>query len=102
MEKIINNKKYSTETGVLLATYVYGEGSSWQYVCEELYRSKKGTYFMYYEGGAMSKYSESVGNRQTSGSEGIELLSINEAKDFMLEHSTAEEYEQEFGEVEEG
>lgn len=45
---------------------------------------------------------EKIINNKKSGSEGIELLSINEAKEFMLEHSSAEEYEQEFGKVEEG
>ncbi|MDT2830275.1 hypothetical protein P7H62_03705 [Vagococcus carniphilus] len=102
MEKIINGKKYSTETGESLATYEYGNATNWEYVYEELYKTKKGTYFLYYKGGAMSKYSESVGNGGSSGSAGIELLTEEEAKEFMVSYASVDEYEQEFGEVEEG
>ena len=102
MEKIINGKKYSTETGELLATYEYSNPRDYHYVTEELYKTKKGTYFLYYKGGALSKYSVSVGNNGMDGSDGIELLTKEEAQEFMVENADVDKYEEEFGEVEEG
>lgn len=102
MEKIINGKKYSTETGVFLAKYEYSNSRDVYFVNEELYKTKNGTYFLYYEGGALSKYSVSVGNNGMDGSDGIEILTKEEAQEFMVENADVDEYEKEFGEVEEG
>lgn len=102
IKKIIDGKKYNTETGTQLAIRENGNSRDWAYIHEELYKSPKGTYFLAYEGGPLSKYGIDVGNRQTSGSDGILLLSIEEAEDFMKNHAELEEYEREFGKVKEG
>lgn len=103
MKKIINGRAYNTETGILMASYQYGSNmSDWSFVSEELYITKKGSYFLYFEGGAMSKYAERVGKNETSCNSGIKVLSEEEAREFMEKYGDTDEYEKYFGEVEEG
>lgn len=102
MKKIVDGKMYNTETARCVAQWdngIYGNDFN---ACEEaLYQTNKGQYFIAGEGGVNSKYSQSCGNNSTCGGSGIELLSESEAKDWLENHGTAEEYEKEFT-VEEG
>lgn len=101
MKKIINNKLYDTETARKIDYYQYSNASDWFYVYEALYKKRTGEYFLYGEGGAMSKYSVSCGNRQYSGSSEIIPLSKEEAKEWAVENMDADDFMEEFGEVEE-
>jgi len=66
MKKIINRKVYNTETAELIGKYWNGLSTNdFHYVYEELYITKKGNWFLYYSGGALSKYGES--GRRTEG-----------------------------------
>ena len=100
MKKIINGKKYDTETAKLCASGGNGR-SDFSRCYEELYRKKTGEYFIYGEGGPMSKYSRSIDQNSWSGGEDILPVTEAEAKEWAEKHCTVEEYEEIFGEVEE-
>lgn len=99
---IINGKLYNTET----ATYVGGYSNSlsindFNYYDEDLYRKSTGEYFLSGEGGPLSKYAEYLdGGCRTYGKD-IFPLSLDEAKKWVEHHMSAEDYIDEFGEVEE-
>ena len=100
MKKIINGKKYDTDTAkFLLSRSNNCTGFSRCY--EELYIRKTGEYFLYGEGGAMSKYSKSCGDNCWSGGEDILPLTEAKAKSFVEKYGDADDYEKIFGEVEE-
>lgn len=99
MKKIIDNKKYNTETANLIGRWGSGYKCSDFRVCEEsLYKKKNGEYFLHGAGGPMSKYSVSRGNGITGG-EAIHPLTLAEAKDWGQKNLDADSYEAAFGEV---
>ena len=49
MKKIIEGKTYNTETALLLGDWQNLWKGDYHYCREELYRTKKGTYFLYGE-----------------------------------------------------
>lgn len=93
MKKIIDGKRYDTKTAKQIGYWdngIYGRDFS---RCEEaLYQKKTGEYFLWGEGGPMSKYAVSRGN-ETSGGEEITLMSVGEARAWAEEHLDADEYE---------
>lgn len=103
MKKIIDGSKYDTSTAKCI-----GESSNdcnrndfnW---CEEsLYRTKSGKYFLHGRGGARSRYAKSCGNNSWSGGSGIEPMSRDAAMAWAEENLSVDDYEEIFGEVEEG
>ena len=101
MKKIINGKKYDTHTAK--AIHVHGNGyfySDFQHYSETLYKKKTGEYFLYGEGGPMSKYAEYYGNTTTGGDK-IIPLSEERARKWCETHMDVDAYEREFGEVDE-
>ena len=101
MKKIINGKRYNTDTATLIGSTGHGYPGDLEYWTEELYRKKTGEFFLYGEGGPMSKYSRRIGENEWSGGEEIRPLSLKEAQEWAEEHLTADEYEQVFGKIEE-
>ncbi|KAJ49379.1 hypothetical protein BD780_003494 [Clostridium tetanomorphum] len=96
MKKVINKKVYNTETAELIAKCGNGLGSSdFRYLFEELYRTKKGQYFLYGEGGPMTKYSESAGN-SSWGISTIIPLTDEEAYEWLEENGKSESIEKYF------
>lgn len=102
MKKIIEGKLYNTETATLIAEYRKGNRTDFNGIEEEVYKTKKGQYFMYFWGGGCSKYREEVASQTYSDNEGIKLITEEEAKEFAMKHLDADEFEDIFGEVEEG
>lgn len=101
MKKIINRKKYDTETAKRIGSYSNGVGySDLAYFCEELYEKKTGEFFIYKEGGPMS-HMGICRDGSIVGSENIIPVSENDAKNWVEEHLSVDEYESIFGEVEE-
>lgn len=101
MKKIINGRRYDTETAKELGYYWNGLAvTDFSRIEETLYRKKTGEYFLYGEGGAMSKYAEADGTGWCGGSR-IIPLPIEDAKTWAEEHLTADEYEDIFGEASE-
>ena len=100
MKKVINGTLYNTETARKLGgwsnTYNYRD---FNYCEETLYRTKSGKFFIHGEGGAMSKYAQTISSNEWSGGEKIIPLSAQNAMKWAEEHLEADEYERIFGEV---
>lgn len=100
MRKIINGKRYDTETAAEVGTWSNGYfGNDFAYESETLYRKRGGEYFVYGEGGARSRYAQARGTNSWIGGERIMPISYAEAAKWAEEHLDADEYEAEFGEV---
>lgn len=100
MKKIINGKKYNTDTAIEIASSGPDGLSTtdFRYYDETLYRKKTGEFFLAGEGHGMTKYASSNGN--TSGwGEAIIPLSDDEAKEWVEQECDSETYEEIFGEV---
>lgn len=102
MKKIINGKKYDTETAQMVGVWdnnlMY---NNFSYCAELLYRKHTGEFFLHGKGGAMSKYAVSCGDNSWRGGEKIIPLSEDEACKWAEEHLDWNEYEEIFGEVSE-
>lgn len=102
MKKIINHKLYNTETAKFLGEDWNGVPTSdFSYCSECLYKTRKGNYFLYGEGGPMSKYSVSCGMNEWSGSEVIKPLTEEDARVWAEEHLSTDEFIETFGQIEE-
>lgn len=102
MKKIINGRKYDTETAQELGHYSnYGSWNDFNHLEEGLYRKKNGEFFLFGEGGARTRYARQVGSSTWSGGEEIRPLTIDEAREWAEKHLSADEYETIFGPVSE-
>lgn len=101
MKKIINGKKYDTDTAREVDSYQDGYCGDFHMIAEWLHRKRTGEFFVYGKSGAAGRYGKRVDNNSWRGGSGIRPLSIEEAKRWIEKHSDAETYEQEFGECEE-
>ena len=101
MKKIINGKRYDTDTAERVGTWDNGHYTSdFQYCSEDLYRKRSGEYFLHGEGGALSKYASSSGNGSGWG-ENIRPLTLAQAQEWAEKHLDGDEYERIFGVVDE-
>ena len=101
MKKIIDGRMYNTETATELGDFWNGLGASdFNSLSETLYRKKNGEFFLYGEGGAMSKYSQLFGNESCGGEEIIPLTE-EQAKHWAEKNLDADKYIEIFGEPEE-
>lgn len=97
MNKIINGKRYSTESAKWIGSVDYGTPGDFSHYSDNLYRKKTGEFFLYGEGGPMSIYAESTGENEWSGGEAITPLSYEEAQVWAEENLDGEKYEEIFG-----
>ena len=101
MKKIINGKMYNTETATELGEFWNGlSASDFRNLSETLYRKKNGEFFLYGQGGAMTEYSQPVGD-MTGGGEKIIPFTEEQARHWAEEKLDADEYIEIFGEPEE-
>ena len=100
MKKIINNKVYDTDTAKKLGSWenMY-DSRDFGYFSEALYQKRTGEFFIYGEGGPMSKYAKTVGTNQWSGGERIMPVTMAEAQEWAENHLSADEYESIFGAI---
>ena len=101
MKKIIGGRKYDTDTARVVGGASHGYPTDFGYWSEELYLKRTGEFFVYGEGGPMSKYAHRIGQNEWSGGEELFPLSLAEAKEWGEKYLDAEEYEQIFGRCEE-
>ena len=100
MKKIINGKKYDTETAVLIAEMDNGRSESdFNWVHEKMFLKKTGEFFLFGEGGAMTAYRRSCDGNSYCGGEKLVPITTDEAKKFGEENMSAEAYEKTFGVV---
>ena len=96
MKKIINGKRYDTETARLVHHYHNGHhGDDFRNCAEDLYRTRSGKYFLHGEGGPMSEYAEPCGDTSIGWGSAITPLSDNEAHAWLEDHegeAAIEEY----------
>ena len=101
MKKIINQKRYDTDTAQLIGSkdngYPYND---FNYTRETLYRKKTGEFFLHCEGGANSIYGVWNGNNGHWG-EHLKPISYEQAQHWAEENLGADEYEKIFGKIEE-
>ncbi|MFA6804319.1 MAG: hypothetical protein WCR24_07525 [Candidatus Methanomethylophilaceae archaeon] len=102
MFKVINGKRYSTETSRKVAEYDNGRPvNDFNHYEETLFCKKTGEYFLYGEGGPASKYARETGQNSWSGGEAIIPLSLDNAKEWAENAMDGDDYEKEFGEIDE-
>ena len=87
MRKVINEKVYDTKTAELIHQYDNGRYTNdFRYRSKDLYRTKKGNWFIHHEGGPMTDMAVPVGSNSTSGSESIEPISEEHVIRFLESH----------------
>ena len=96
MRKIIEGKRYDTETATRVGNDSYSNFGDFQYWCEELYRTSAGNWFLYGEGGAKSKYARSVGQNEVGGGSAIIPLTRGKALAWLEAHAPASEAFEEY------
>lgn len=101
MKKIIDGRKYDTETAKYLGSSTYSNPSNNHYRHEELYRKKNGEYFLYGEGGSSSVYASQLDVNFWGSGEAIIPMTDDEARKWAEKELSVDEYEEIFGEVEE-
>lgn len=100
MKQIIKGKLYNTETAKELGGWAnHGSWRDFQHMEETLYIKKTGEYFLFGEGGPMTKYAERVEQNGWSGGSRIMPMSYEEAREWAEKHLEADEYEAIFGEI---
>lgn len=97
MKSVINGLRYDTTTAELI-----GEASSsaystdFRYWEEELYRTRRGRWFLAGKGGPSSHYAVSVGNNGWGGGQRITPLTEAEAQAWAERHLDADTVAQHF------
>ena len=74
MIKVIDGKRYSTETAALVYEYWNLLGpTDFRFRTKDLYRTDKGVWFIHHQGGPMTDMAVNVGSGSRGGSECIEV-----------------------------
>ena len=93
MEKIINGKRYNTETALKIYEYVSDYSrNDFNFYKETLYKKRTGEYFLFGEGGGLSPYAKESYGSYTYGYD-IRPLSFKEAQKWAKTHMEVEEYD---------
>lgn len=81
--RIINGKRYDTSTAKKVAEAWNGLGpSDFRNYSEELYRTPRGNWFLWGEGGPMTRYARPVGNNGYCGGSKLIPLTPEEAREW--------------------
>ena len=87
MKKVIDGKMYNTETAELVHEWTNRRSTrDFKHRSKDLYKTKKGNWFIYHCGGAMTDMAVSCGDNSYSGSEDIEPISEKDALRFLESH----------------
>lgn len=101
MKRVINGKRYDTDTAKIMGSDSYSYPGDFNHWSETLYRKQTGEFFLYGAGGPASKYAEAIGMNQWSGGSRIFPLSLEAAQKWAEDHLDGDAYEKIFGEIEE-
>ena len=94
MKKIINGRRYDTDSAKKLASWDNGLPiNDFSYTEESLFQKRTGEFFIHGESGAAGKYRQSIDINTWSGGENIVPLSETEAREWCERKLTADEYE---------
>ena len=78
MKRIIQGKVYNTDTADRIGNHVYSNPGDFRYEDTDLFKTKKGAWFVQGEGGPLSRWSQSCNNGQRGGAS-IEAMTTSEA-----------------------
>lgn len=96
MKRIINGKRYDTDTAQFIKTYSSGLSiSDFRYYDESLYLKKTGEFFLYATGNGASEYAGRYGDLRGPG-EKIVPLTLDEAKAWVEKIEDPDLYEELF------
>jgi hypothetical protein len=97
MRATIDRKTYDTETATEIASDSDGYRNDFNHWEETLYVTKKGSYFLHGEGGALSRYAQSCeGGRASCGSSAIIPLTEAEALEWCEVHQCQDAIDEHF------
>jgi len=96
MRRIIEGKRYDTETATEIGHRSSGAMGDFDRISESLYRTPRGNYFRAGSGGARSAYGQSCGQNCWCGGEGLIPLTKEEALEWCERWLETDEYEGEF------
>lgn len=100
MKKVIDGKRYDTDTAKKVGSWESDQDYRGLYHEEEtLYRTKSENYFLYCYGGAASQYGKKIGPNEWASGELIRPVNEAFAQKWAEEHLDASEYELAFGTV---
>ncbi len=96
MIRIIDGKRYNTDTAEEVASVSHGYVCDFRHYSEVLYRTKRGAWFLFGEGGPLTRWGE--GNMQDgrSGGSGIVVMSADDARDWLEHHDEVGAIEKHF------
>lgn len=95
--KIIDGKRYNTETATLVAEWSNGLSySDFRHCDEALYRTPKGNWFTCGSGGPLSSYAKWEGNSGRGQSDVIRAISEADAKEWLERHKETAALEKHF------
>ena len=92
MKKIINGKRYNTESAHFCGDREYGDTDQ-DRAYEALFQKRTGEFFLYGVGGAKSKYAKEVSLNNWSDGEDIIPLIEEEAKEWAKTYLNPDEYQ---------
>lgn len=96
MKKVINGKRYNTESAQYCGSHEYGYSGDFDHMYEALYQKRTGEFFLYGNGGPNSKYREEISMNTWSGGEQIIPLTDDEARKWAETNLDGEDYEKLF------
>lgn len=91
MIKVIDGKRYNTNTAEEVYSYYTGQYGDFDYRERTLYRTKAGAWFMYHAGGALTDMAIVTSGNDRTGSTCIEPVTDDEAYAFLERHSADDE-----------
>ena len=97
MRKIVNGKKYDTDTATCVCDISPNGYSQSDFRWEDtyLYRTKNGNWFIAGEGGPMTRWMHQVGNSYCYG-EGLKPVEADYARELLEQFGSAEKMEKYF------
>ena len=98
MLKIIDGRRYNTDTATEVAEYSnYLGAGDFHTLPEPLYKTPKGAWFIHGKGGPQTAWAHYVGSGNgRTGGEGMRVLSDEEAMKWLERHNMAGELEEHF------
>lgn len=96
MKKIINGKRYDTDSAKEIGHYDEDITNDLDYISESLYLKRTGEFFLAGSGGARTRYGGTTSDGWYCSGETIEPITDDSARKWVEKHCSAETYEQLF------